>query len=423
MPATSPLAQVVNLGISLAVTACGLASQPSPGPALDLRVHTALVRSRPALFDHLAKNKDGQLALLVLAAIHDEVPFDNRVFQQALRDLARERLSGTYELAIRLMVMAELETYPNRTTAAREDTAMLLSHQCEDGGFSYTGGRGRMDLSNTQYGALGMRAAAALGQKIEIARWKQLLQLATSVQDSYGGFSYTTGGVPSASMTVAGIGILEIARQQLTAQSSMKAAEGRIARGWRWMDQHVASIGKPTEGWSPYFHYGLERAAILSDKESIGGKDWYALGAEMFIREQLPDGGWALSAGMMMPSTAKSQPVDTAFAILFLRKKFRKLAGPITQAGSTPVRNLTEQATDAEITHAVNYDALRAKQAVPELLLALRSKVLPQRKAAILALFKIAGDDFDYQPYVDPAKQETALERAETWWSTAQKVR
>lgn len=191
------------------------------------------------------------------------------------------------------------------------------------------------------------------------------------------------------------------------------------------MDAHVADIGNPSATWSPYFHYGLERAAILSGKTQVAGNDWYELGAEMFVREQLRDGGWAIghrSAGEKHP--VRSQAVDTAFAILFLRKKFKKtLENPITPGGGNPVSGLGAQATDAEIERAVAYDGLRGKQAVPGLLTALRSHFLPQRKAAILVLFKLSGDDFGYQPYVDPGKQSEAIARAEEWWSRQSPVK
>jgi len=391
-----------------------LTAQEKVSADLAERVVKALERARPALEVHLGSSFGGQRALLVLAAIHDEVPPENKTFQRAFAELVRDNLSGTYELAVRLMVMAELPNYPNRTAAAAKDCVALLAHQCDDGGFSYASGRGRMDLSNTQYGALGLRAAAALGARVDSSRWKRLLTLTTNIQDSYGGFSYGLQGAPYASMTVAGIGVLEIANQHLPTESRRKETEGRIARGWKWMDTHVADIGNPAATWSPYFHYGLERAAILSGKTQVAGKDWYELGAEMFLREQLRDGGWAIG----QKHAGQSQPIDTAFAILFLRKKFKKtLENPITPGGGNPVSALGAQATDAEIERAVAFDGLRGRQAVPGLLTALRSRFLPQRKAAILVLFKLSGDDFGYQPYVDPGKQSEAIARAEEWWS------
>lgn len=406
--------------LSLAgATALPAQAKAEPVP-LDARVLAALGRARPTLLDHLVRSRGGERALLVLAALHDEVPSDNRVLAQAIEELAKERFMGTYELAIRLMVMLELPRFPGRATLVREDTQRLLSHQCEDGGFSYTSGRGKMDLSNTQYGALGMRAAAALGQTIETARWKLLAQCAASAQENYGGFGYQSSSSPYASMTVAGIAILEIARQQLPKGPSTAGIEGRIARGWGWMDTHVREIGNSATGWTSYFHYGLERAAILSDKTTVGGKSWYELGALMFLKDQQPDGGWGSSNARGQRST----PIDTAFAVLFLRKKFKKSAeGPITLGGGTPVRGLTAQSTDEEIERAVTFDALRAKQAVPDLLAALASNVLAQRKAAIRALFKIAGDDFGYQPYLAPEKQVEALDRAAAWWRENRETR
>ena len=278
--------------------AAGLLLLPGVKPAwaqagpLAERVLRALEKARRPLLEHLAASSGGERALLVLAAIHDGVPADDKTFARALRGLAEDRLGMTYDLALRLMVMADLPSFPDRAEAAARDTKDLLRHQSADGGFSYGEGMRGYDLSNTQYGALGLRAAVALGQKIPQAVWKRLLALVEGQQESYGGFGYHGQGAPYASMTVAGIGVLEICKQNLEPAARTGNIDGRIARGWSWMDAHVADVGSWKTRWSAYFHYGLERAAILSDKKTVGGKDWYELGAEMFLEEQQHDGGW-----------------------------------------------------------------------------------------------------------------------------------
>src|SRR5262249_36568356 len=59
-----------------------------------------------------------------------------------------------------------------------------------------------------------------------------------------------------------------------------------------------------------YFMWSLERVGVVYGADWIGGIDWYAAGAEYLVRVQNPDGSWSLG----------SNPVDTAFAVLFLSK-------------------------------------------------------------------------------------------------------
>ena len=83
------------------------------------------------------------------------------------------------------------------------------------------------------------------------------------------------------------------------------------------------------------------RGCIVKD---IDGKDWYRSGAEMFIKMQLRQGGWHSKSDMHGGGggrMGKGSPVSTAFAILFLRRKFRKTLGPITPGGGARVAQLS----------------------------------------------------------------------------------
>jgi hypothetical protein len=52
--------------------------------------------------------------------------------------------------------------------------------------------------------------------------------------------------------------------------------------------------------------------AVLFDLPRLGGKDWYKWGAEILLKNQLPDGSWR-------GAYAQGGP-DTCFALLFLKR-------------------------------------------------------------------------------------------------------
>lgn len=387
------------------------------------RVNKALRRSRPALFKHLDTASAGQLALLCLAAAHDSVSPTDKVFAAAIKRLSKTQLTHTYDLSIRLMLLTYLGSYPDRRSAAIRDAKRLLQNQDRGGGFSYTGGKGRWDLSNSQYAALGMRAAANLGVKIPKRCWRRLVEQAIVAQDDEGGFTYSASRTGAAgqgypSMTVAGIAVLEICGQHLDRETVADLElPRRIEHAWDWLADNKGAIGNPGTRNSFYFHYGLERACILSDVAEIDGKDWYRFGAEMFLRLQLAGGGWfSNDIGGGRTGKGVGNPVSTAFAILFLRRKFRKLLGPITPGGGVRVSSLGSQATKDRVDKAVAAEVRRGKRAVPDLIKSLHSPIEVRRKAALHALIRITGQDFRYNPHLPPSKNADALKRAELWW-------
>jgi hypothetical protein len=67
-----------------------------------------------------------------------------------------------------------------------------------------------------------------------------------------------------------------------------------------------------------YYLYALERAAILTGVEQIGGVAWYPKASQALIDAQRPDGSWKSASG-------GSELHDTCFAVLTLRKATRAL--------------------------------------------------------------------------------------------------
>src|SRR5690606_35232158 len=152
--------------------------------------------------------------------------------------------------------------------------------------------------------------------------------------------------------------------------------------------------GSVDERWCYYFHYGLERAAILCDIDQVGGvTDWYAKGAQMFVDEQLSGGGWS-SKKDGLPGThlsnKRGDSVPTSFAILFLRRKFQKEVGPLTE-NIVRLVNIGPYSKQKDVEECASQLVKRGKDAMPEILEALRSEVEPQRVAAAKAFKDIAG--------------------------------
>jgi len=60
--------------------------------------------------------------------------------------------------------------------------------------------------------------------------------------------------------------------------------------------------------------WSVERIAVAYDQEKLGKIDWYEWGAKKLLAWQSKDGGWSRETGVKTPH------LDTAFALLFLRR-------------------------------------------------------------------------------------------------------
>ena len=402
----------------------GLSSQDRA--ELDKQISQALDKSRPLLLDRLPDLQQGRLALACHALLNDGVTMREPRFAEALQRLAKARLAQCYALSLRLMVIQELRDYPHRLQAAKEDCARLLRHQARSGGFTYTAGGRNADMSNTQYAALGLRAAASLRVPISSKRWSRLAAYALRRQQREGGVVYSkkSRGV-RASMVVALIAILEICKPNLASKSTLRRkSENAIQAAWRWMEKNSSSIGKGrAESMNNYYyHYGLERAAVLSGVFDVGKVDWYRAGAEMMLRQQASGGGWGgIHIQRSEPDPAATGPVidgiQTSFAILFLRRRFQRSLGTVVTSGKyiRPLY-LPEKATAQQISASAKGAVARGYKAVPELIKALRSSYLSRRRAGALALIQITGRFEDLSPYVRPENNAEALHDIEAWW-------
>ena len=261
-----------------------------------------------------------------------------------------------------------------------KDMAMfLVNTQEESGGFGYP--KPREDLSNTQYALLGLRAARECGGKVPRRTFKRVMERMLELQEKEGpkvlrtlggekkgepvykidggdrarGWGYMqSAGDATGSMTTAGIACLSICHDALMKlypwsepkpwkQYDVKL-RNRVKRsmqdGFAWLDANFTverNPGRTAPPWHYYYLYGLERAAVFANRDLIGEHDWYILGSRYLVSKQRKDGSW--NTGALGGSEYKeSAIIDTAWAILFLKKATRPLE-PIPQPVVTPAGN------------------------------------------------------------------------------------
>ncbi len=286
-------------------------------------------------------------AFMAYTLVKCKVPADHPALQRALRYLEQDRPYTTYGIATQLQLLTALddERWEKRIDDLVED---LLALRVEEHG---TWGYPRhpsivTDLSNTQYAALGLRAAALAGHKIPPKVWSAVAERVLRHQEAprpaepaddrrrnplKAGFAYLLPGsnsfgytVPNASMTAAGLTVLKIVEEQLGGRypgRTRKLAEQATELGFDWLEDHF-SVTQNTAGekaWIYYYLYGLQRLGALYEIETIGGHDWYWEGAAELVKWQQGDGHWQEGAYKDWPR----QPMphaNTGYALLFLVK-------------------------------------------------------------------------------------------------------
>lgn len=301
-------------------------------------------------------------------------------FIKALVDNILKKCTGAYkplihhnyEAGVDLMglVAADREKYKPQIQMIAD---FLMREQKPYGVWDYATGDSKGDTSISQYGVLGLWAAARAGVEIPTKVWDDAAQWHMRTQLNEGAFGYhPLGGDAAAkhSMTVAGVGTLAVIKlmlsKQLEAEPSApppgadaktkksdkafgvlervtpqeptdtpaaatspvdpnfkpKATRGdldkSIGRGMGWLSRFY-TIDRPS-GWQLYYLYGLERVGSLTNSETIAKHDWYKEGCAYLLKAQQPDGSFT-DLGGPLPSTC--------FAILFMTRATEKLV-PVT---------------------------------------------------------------------------------------------
>jgi hypothetical protein len=205
----------------------------------------------------------------------------------------------------------------------------------------------RSDNSNSQYGALGVRAchdAGVLFPKDVVERCRKYWvnnqrtpqnedpkakNVASGGKAGFG-WCYSEGdtvcskmGPPYGSMTAGAIGALCIYDYILGKEWKK---DKTIVDGMHWLETNYSvtqnvgpcEIAPVPDGWLYYYLYALERAGLLYDTTMIGSHDWYLDGYKVLLGAQKGNGSWDASH-FIKPTW------DTCFAILFLKRSTRPL--------------------------------------------------------------------------------------------------
>ncbi len=263
--------------------------------------------------------RNGQTALSVYTLIKSGLAPEHPAIRRALAFLAAKDPGETYSNGCQLMAL-EAVGDPAHLPWARRLTDLMLSWQHSNGGWAYPWGG--VDLSNTQYAALGLRAAARIGVPIEPSVWSSLAdrviehQEETSNPYAPAGFGYHPKREPTGSMSAAGVSVMAICQEQLTeGHPNNGRIRNSIERGVAWLTRYFSAQDNPkgpNDEWATYYLYGIERVAALMDLDRLGTHDWYRSGAQNLTGKQSDKGSWSATAGR--------DQENTAFALLFLSR-------------------------------------------------------------------------------------------------------
>jgi len=169
------------------------------------------------------------------------------------------------------------------------------------------------DNSCTQYGVLGIWAAARADIEVPDKVWIAMSKHFRGCQNSDGGWGYQRGS-STANMATAGLASMFLVfdmyhgKRFYSADNPRTFTEGEAAEVLKSIDRGMEWLGK-APGSGGYYLYGIERTGVAGGRKYIGGNDWFARGALEVLQGQRADGSIPGSYG---------QAINTSFCTLFL---------------------------------------------------------------------------------------------------------
>lgn len=329
---------------------------------LRARMKEALADRQPDPRTPWAARDRRAVPVMTYALIHACADRSDPLLKAGVEHVATKDPDGTYNAALMALALADLDAHRYRARLA-ELAQILCDQQCVNGQWSYgspagwTGTPPRVpdapppdentgpgdgpkkpkarieirwnngprpaagDNSNTQFAILGLRAATEAGCEIPKQVWQRSLDWYIKAQEQpYGGWGYGAGAAYW-SMTCSGICSVTICLRALGKDDGFR--DGRpldvelVRNGVDWLDRNWAQLTARLSatgggGWGFYYDmYSLERVGMIVGLEKVGEHDWYAEGSARLLEIQAKDGSWG------------GNGIDTAFAILFLRRATR----------------------------------------------------------------------------------------------------
>jgi hypothetical protein len=333
-----------------------------------------------AFLEKMTDQRIGGRCLIALCILKNGGDPQHARVQEALKaceQLANGEFSGggvglppdNYSVGIAVMFLCEADPAdPLRYRDLVEKILeKMLKVQQAGGAWSYAGMQ-TGDTSQTQYAALGLWTANAVGIKVPQDRVERLCGWLLRTQDVGGSWGYQ--GVDPGnynrvaqtplrpSLGVAGLGSLYICADILgitnppeakpggAVPAALRSVEekpakkksdgvsrvidaGVVRRAMADGDRAVeAKLGKLPDEWGYYYLYGLERC--MSFRELAEGNSelepkWYNDAFEILRAKQQPNGSWR--------GTEESDIINSCFAVLFLLRSSKKLIEKIKPLG------------------------------------------------------------------------------------------
>lgn len=288
------------------------------------------------------KKKNYHVVLEIMSLVsYDKVRFQERIAECAQVLVNRQCKHGQWSYGTTFVTRTPLRNTkeilpPKDSKKVLKKISIKREHWSSEKG----------DNSNSQYVALGLRAASEAGIEIDPEVVKLGKQAWEQFQLSDGGWDYyqeknlhhrSTVG----SMTVGGLAAL-VAYNQILKEDPKK--DPYVKKAIEWITKFFTVQVNPnpyaktgSSGHHYYYLYGLERASSLASIEKFGSRNWYQEGAAYLLRRQWKDGSWNGSYDTFLRNNPNSRPrlnlmfdspIDTSFAILFLKKATEDLATP-----------------------------------------------------------------------------------------------
>jgi len=317
---------------------CLLAASSTPAPAQqqafsDEAVEKAIERGVKFLLSQQRENgswppfgepgqnyhASGPTALATYALLESGISPQDERMAKALDWMAQTPENMTYSLGLRCSAwqIANVTTRKKYYKLLAKEARMLYSGT-KSGSYSYSVPTGGGDNSNSQYGLLGVWAAARGDVEVPKQYWQLVLSHWLRCQNPDGGWDYGHQGNSTATMSAAGVASLFVCFDNIFAAKFAECGSdfrlSAIDKGLEWFDRNFLGTltGKVPMGIGglDYYLYGVERVGLASGYKYFGKADWYKLGCEKLLAVQQANGSWAGSHG--------GPNVGTAFCLLFL---------------------------------------------------------------------------------------------------------
>ncbi len=299
--------------------------------AIDRGVTYLLKKEKPRTFWETvapgSQNSGGETSLALYALLQvgntlnrTDLSVDSPKIKPALKWLEKLTPKSTYVASLQISAITESPTNsPLYFKALHRADTYLIDSQHSDGAYHYVWDGvkpqevlpGNWDNSNSQYGLLGVWAAALVGFSPTENYWIRCEKHWRKWQNTDGGWSYQGHGGSTRSMTAAGLASLYVVDQyRHTGVHLNPHNDKNIQAGLRWLGSHIRTQD------NLYYLYGLERVGLASGLRHIGKSNWYLSGAKTIMKIQdRTSGAWKGSV-----LGAPSAVVPTSYALLFLTR-------------------------------------------------------------------------------------------------------